>query len=251
MIHHCTFAGCPKSVEWPAVFFLPPEGWTWLEAWGPGVRDGMYCDPHAKALEALLLSGELRQAQRPPARRRAPMSRVESIGMTRSPGRPASLNEARRALVNPDLRSVVLGSRADSLNLREQVAMASDTHACLDEAAKASLAGRLFVVDHATLVDDLDSVLAGMRGRVVRTPFETTAIFTPGFEAGSCPLFIITRKTHGLISFTTAIPMRNSETFFWAAPGFAADCDGTVVQIMVALLAAIDVGHLKPIGPPR
>jgi hypothetical protein len=69
MIHHCTFEGCPKSVEWPAVFWLPPEGWTWLERWGPGVRDGMYCEPHAKALEALLLSGELHQAQRPPARR--------------------------------------------------------------------------------------------------------------------------------------------------------------------------------------
>ena len=178
------------------------------------------------------------------------MSRVESIGMTRSPGRPASLNEARRALVNLDLRSVVLGSRADSLNLREQVALASDAHACLDEAVKASLAGRLFVVDHATLVDDLD-YSRGHAGRIVRTLFETTAIFMPGSEAGSCPPFIITRKTDGLISFTTAIPMRNSETFFWAAPGFAADCDGTVVQIMVALLAAIDVGHLKPIGPPR
>jgi hypothetical protein len=69
MIHNCTFEGCLKSVEWPAVFFLPPEGWTWLERWGPGVRDGMYCEPHAKALEALLLSGELHQAQRPPARR--------------------------------------------------------------------------------------------------------------------------------------------------------------------------------------
>ena len=160
MIHHCTFEGCLKSVEWPAVFFLPPEGWTWLEPWGPGVRDGMYCEPHAKALEALLLSGELHQAQGPPARRprrSAPMSRIESIGLTRSPGRPASLNEARRALVNPDLRSVVLGSHADSLDLRERVAMASDAHAGLDAAARASLAGRLFVVDHATLVGDVDS----------------------------------------------------------------------------------------------
>jgi hypothetical protein len=47
------------------------------------------------------------------------MSRIESIGRTRSRGRPASLNEARKALVNPDLRSVVLGSCADSLDLRE------------------------------------------------------------------------------------------------------------------------------------
>jgi hypothetical protein len=69
MIHHCTFEGCLKSVEWPAVFFLPPEGWMWIETREPGVRDGMYCEPHGKALEALFLSGELGQAQRPPARR--------------------------------------------------------------------------------------------------------------------------------------------------------------------------------------
>ena len=63
------------------------------------------------------------------------MSRIESIRRTCSQGRPASLNKARRALVNPALRSVVLGSRADSLGLREQVAMASDAHAGLDAAA--------------------------------------------------------------------------------------------------------------------
>ena len=64
MIHHCSFEGCPKSVERPAI-----SGWTWLVAWGPGVRDGVYCETHARALEALHLSGELRQAQRPPTRR--------------------------------------------------------------------------------------------------------------------------------------------------------------------------------------
>ena len=35
MIHHCTFEGCPKSVEWPAVFFLPPEGWCGWRCGGP------------------------------------------------------------------------------------------------------------------------------------------------------------------------------------------------------------------------
>ena len=69
MIHRCTFESCLKSVEWPAVFFLPPEGWMWIETREPDVRDGMYCEPHARALETLLLSGELRQAQRPPTRR--------------------------------------------------------------------------------------------------------------------------------------------------------------------------------------
>jgi hypothetical protein len=66
MIHHCTFEGCLKSVEWPAVFLLPPEGWAWL--WAPDIREGMYCEPHARALEALHLN-KLRQAQRPRTRR--------------------------------------------------------------------------------------------------------------------------------------------------------------------------------------
>ena len=93
------------------------------------------------------------------------MSRIESIGMTRARGRFATLDEARRALLNPDLRSVVFGSCADSLDFRERRGMASsDARARLDAAATASLAGRLFVVDHATLLDDLDSVLAPCAG---------------------------------------------------------------------------------------
>jgi hypothetical protein len=179
------------------------------------------------------------------------MSRIESIGMTRSQGRPASLNEARRALVNPDLRSVVLGSHADRLDLRERIAMASDAHACLDEAAKASLAGRLFVVDHATLVDDLNPIANAMTGRIVRPPFETTPIFIPGFEGGSCPLFIIKRHARGVVDLLTALPLRNNEKFYWGVSGFAAGYEDLVGAYTIALLAAIDARHLKPIGPPR
>jgi hypothetical protein len=82
------------------------------------------------------------------------MSRIESIGLTRSDGQPASLNEAHRALISPDLRSIVLGSLADNLDLKAQTEMVVDAHAGLDAAAKASLAGHLFVVDYATLLDD-------------------------------------------------------------------------------------------------
>jgi hypothetical protein len=64
MIHHCAFEGCLKSTERPF-----SEGWASLATWGPGVRDGRYCAPHASVLEALLLSGELGQAQRTPNRR--------------------------------------------------------------------------------------------------------------------------------------------------------------------------------------
>ena len=154
------------------------------------------------------------------------MSRIESIGMTRSQGRPASLNEARRALVNPDLRSVVLGSRADSLDLREQVAMASDTHACLDEAAKASLAGRLFVVDHATLVDDLDLIADAMRGASFGRRSRRRRFSCPVSKAAParCSSSSASKSRPDLL---TALPMQEHETFFWAVPGFAADCDGT------------------------
>jgi hypothetical protein len=64
MRHRCQFEGCLRTVEWPEVFTLPPEGWSWLQDWGPGVPEGMYCKPHADALEALLVSGELESIQR-------------------------------------------------------------------------------------------------------------------------------------------------------------------------------------------
>jgi hypothetical protein len=179
------------------------------------------------------------------------MSRIESTRKTRSQGGPARLNEARRALVNPALRSVVLGPQADRLDLREQVAMASDAHTSLDVAAGASLSGRLFVVDYATLVDDVDFVLAAMRGRVIQPPFDVTPIFMPGFEDGSCPLFVITREAETRVSLMTAIPMKTDETFFWAVPGFAAGYEELIGQTMTALLAAIGARDLKPIGPPR
>jgi hypothetical protein len=179
------------------------------------------------------------------------MSRIESIGLTRSPGQPASLNEARRALVNPDLRSVILGPCVDSVDLVERVAMVTDARAALDAAATASLAGRLFVVEHAALVDDLNSVLAYVNERFIQPPFDVTPIFMPGFEGGSCPLFIVSRDAEGLVNLVSAIPMKNDETFFWVVSGFAAGHEELIDQLMVALLAAIDARDLKPIGSPR
>ena len=179
------------------------------------------------------------------------MSRIESIGMTRSQGRPATLNEARRTLISADVRSVVFDSHADRLNFRERVALASDAHACLYEAAGASLAGRLFVVDHATLVDDLDPIADAMTGRVVQPPFEVTPVFMPGFEGRSCPLFIIKRHAKGVLDLLTALPLKNDEKFYWGVSGFAAGCEDLVGAYTIALLAAIDARGLKPIGPPR
>ena len=128
----------------------------------------------------------------------------------------------------------------------------SDARTRLDAAATASLAGRLFVVDHATLLDDLDSVVGTMRGRIIRPPFEVTPIFSPGFETGaSCPLFVFRRKAGGLLKLMTAIPVKTDETFLWAVPGFAADCEELAVHFAVALLWTIKARKLKPIGQSR
>ena len=84
------------------------------------------------------------------------------------------------------------------------------------------------MVDLATLLDDLDSVARRHDGRVIRPPFEVTPIFMPGFERGSCPLFIVTRQAEGLLNLLTAIPMKNDEKFFWVVPGFAAGYEDIV-----------------------
>ena len=109
----------------------------------------------------------------------------------------------------------------------------------------------VFVVDHATLLDDLDPIAHAMTGRVARPPFETTPIFMPGFEGGTCPLFVIKRHTEGVLDLLTALPCKNDETFFWVVSGFAAGHEDIVNAYMIALLAAIDARNLKPIGPPR
>ena len=114
MIHHCTFEGCLKSVEWPAVFFLPPRR---LDMGGDaGARRPRWhvlrtsCEGAGGSLSERR-TGPGAKAAYPTAAKNAPMSRIESIGLTRSQGRFANLDEARRALVNPDLRNVVFHFR--------------------------------------------------------------------------------------------------------------------------------------------
>jgi hypothetical protein len=176
------------------------------------------------------------------------MSRFESFWGSRLQGAPSGLNEARRSLVSLTPRRVALVS-ADSLRWRNEAAVASAARAGLDAAAKASLAGRLFVVDYATLVDDLGSLMEAMKERAIWPPFDVTPIFMPGCARDVCPLFVITRETENLFGLTTAIPMKHRETLFWAVPGFHSKHLATAIA--TALLAVIDIRDLKPIGPPR
>ena len=72
-------------------------------------------------------------------------------------------------------RRVALGIDADSFDLKTRIDMLADAHAGLNAAMKSRAAeGRLFVVDHATLVDDIDKVFDDMDGRVIQSPFEVT-----------------------------------------------------------------------------
>ena len=57
----------------------------------------------------------------------------------------------------------------------------------------ASRAGRHFVIDYATLIDDISSPPRTPKELSVARPFEVTPIFVPGMQ-GNCPLFIVTRE---------------------------------------------------------
>jgi hypothetical protein len=60
MLHRCSFKGCPKTVEYPQTFFLPPSGWAHFgDGWGPGIPEGLYCQAHGEALEQLEMNGDL------------------------------------------------------------------------------------------------------------------------------------------------------------------------------------------------
>ena len=136
------------------------------------------------------------KAAYPTAAQNAPMSQIESIGMTRSQGRPASLNEARRVLVNPDLRSVVLGSQADRLDLQNRSRWRPTPR--LSRCGGGGFAGGAAVRRRPRH--------AGRRPRSGRRHHDRarrsaavrkTPVFMPGFEGGSCPLFIIKRHAKG------------------------------------------------------
>ena len=89
MIHHCTFEGCPKSVEWPAVFFLPPEGWCvagGVGAWRPRWHVLRTPCKGAGGSPSEWRTAPGAKAAYPTTATKRAMSRIESIGLTRSAG---------------------------------------------------------------------------------------------------------------------------------------------------------------------
>ena len=142
-------------------------------------------------LEALFLSGELGQTQRPPTRRprtsakNAPMSQIESIGTARALRGRASLEEARKALNDPALRRIGLGTEFNGFDTKRKNETAADARVKLHAAWGASLAGRLFVLNSADV--DVRSILDDPTERGLRPPFDITPIFVTGYDGGTCP----------------------------------------------------------------
>jgi len=54
----CSFAGCGQSTSQPYA-----DGWSELCEWGPGVKNGFYCRPHAAAVEALVEHDDLERIE--------------------------------------------------------------------------------------------------------------------------------------------------------------------------------------------
>ena len=172
------------------------------------------------------------------------------LGLTRSQAWPANLNEARRALVNPDLRSIVLSSEPTSSTCGSRSRWPPARTLASMRRRELRWRGRLFVVDH-TLIDDFDHVFAVADELVIRPPFDVTPIFVPGFEASSCPLFVVMREAQDSRQTGDCDlrrrTMKRSSGSFRVSPR-AEDLDG---YTMIALLTAIRVRKLKPIRPPR
>jgi hypothetical protein len=59
----CTFDGCNATHRAVISPFLLDDGWAWLEQWGPGIKDGIYCPAHVAALDAMLEDGSLKEIQ--------------------------------------------------------------------------------------------------------------------------------------------------------------------------------------------
>ena len=152
------------------------------------------------------------------------VSRIESIGMTRSRGRFASLNEARRALVNPDLRSVVFGSYADSLDFgsgsRWPVRRARSSRR-----GGEGFAGRSAVRRGSRHVARRPGLCSRRHARARHSAaVRGDADFHAAVLKATCPLFVIKRQAGGVLNLLTALPVRNMKSFTGAF-GFAADLE--------------------------
>jgi hypothetical protein len=50
----CTWDGCWRRSSRPYA-----DDWAYLCSWGPAIKDGFYCKPHADAIEAVDMDGGL------------------------------------------------------------------------------------------------------------------------------------------------------------------------------------------------
>ena len=132
--------------------------------------------------------------------------------------------------------------------LREAATTEAGAHTLFDLTQQGER--EVFVIDYATLLADWDLVFEIMRGRDVQPPFDVTPIFLPGYLGDTCPLFVITRETGGLVNVMSALPVKNSGQLFWSVPDSVANKE-IADQLVAAALATIEARNLKPIGVRR
>jgi hypothetical protein len=160
----------------------------------------------------------------------------------RFPPRPATLDEARRMLV--ETSSVSFDDEDPDYDT--QIARVNNCRTLLASARQEALAGRLFVIDYPTLADDWASLYEEQSG-IVQQPFEVTAILLADHD-GANPLFVSTRNGDGFNLFT-AMPLISDGRGFWGVPAFAAGQQGISANYRTGLITAIHLHNLTPVEP--
>jgi hypothetical protein len=171
------------------------------------------------------------------------VSQIENINTPRALRGRANLEEAHKALKDPALRRIGLGTEFNGFDTKRKNETAADARVKLHAAWGASLAGRLFVVNSADV--DVRSILDNPTERGLHPPFDITPIFVTGFDGGTCPLFIVKREAEGRVSVTTLLPSKDDEGFLWSVVGGTNTLRTRYVE---ALLKTV-TRQLKPVGP--
>jgi hypothetical protein len=151
--------------------------------------------------------------------RRRGSDRKPKPNMFGTEDRYATLDEARRMLSSShEPCHITFGLVRSSLDPDEQSARERNTRPALIAAAGLAAQGKLFVVPHAMLVEDVRPIYAAGAPLHVHFQFDVMAILAPGPDG--CPLYVVTRPPDdGPPSLVTALPFRSpDDSFFWAAP---------------------------------
>jgi hypothetical protein len=175
-----------------------------------------------------------------------------------------SLNEIRRALINPDMRHEI----NFACRVYDKAAEEAKARAALAAAARATLEGHAFVIEHEMMQEDARPAFERNETIIANPPFDVAVIFVQGKDK-TCPMFVATRVATGpfgigpdgpmppVLDLVTALPSRTDGVFSWLVPGYwgdlPEDVDNEEIRLtyLAGLLWVIETYKLKPVGPPR